>query len=382
MSVLRSGCCSFTSSRTAAAGARAPVDLAHAVAGSPVADVGELHALALRTRDLVADVRFASRADRAVRAASRPSDRRAAAHARRGGSPRSEAEPVFAPEEQRAERECRRSARTAAAARASRDAPAVRRTAMGSAVWARSTRGSCRNTSTRSAPDVRCELDACDDLLAFERAFTVEGERRLEIRRASRRGGADDAASANGAASAISSTRPRASPASRAIPARPAYAASRGETIRVIRRLRATSSAGGVGTVSSASATTSSPRTRCTQSSGRSMSRWARAGIAIAFTSSGTTKSRPETAAWRAGELQHREAAARARADGQAPRRTRCRDQIDDIAARSIPRRAPAPARVASRAASPCRRSARARARPRRAPSRRRAFRSRRSRLG
>ena len=48
-------------------------------------------------------------------------------------------------------------------------------------------------------------------------------------------------------------------------------------------------SAGGVGTVSSASRTTSSPRMRCTHSSGRSVSRWASAGTATAFTSSGVT---------------------------------------------------------------------------------------------
>ena len=53
----------------------------------------------------------------------------------------------------------------------------------------------------------------------------------------------------------------------------------------------------GVGTVSSRSRTTSSARTRCTQSSGFSDRRWARAGTATAFTSSGVTKSRPASAA-------------------------------------------------------------------------------------
>src|SRR5512133_4273819 len=57
------------------------------------------------------------------------------------------------------------------------------------------------------------------------------------------------------------------------------------------------SSAGGVGTVARRSATTSSARTCWTQSSGRSESRWARAGAATALTSSGTTKSRPSRAA-------------------------------------------------------------------------------------
>ena len=50
-----------------------------------------------------------------------------------------------------------------------------------------------------------------------------------------------------------------------------------------------TSSAGGVGTASSVSRTTSSPDRRCTQSSGFSRSRWASAGTATALTSSGMT---------------------------------------------------------------------------------------------
>src|SRR5262249_48715923 len=58
-------------------------------------------------------------------------------------------------------------------------------------------------------------------------------------------------------------------------------------------RAGTTSSAAGVGTVSSCSRTTSSARMRCTQSSGRSAIRWASAGTATAFTSSGVTKSRP-----------------------------------------------------------------------------------------
>ena len=55
------------------------------------------------------------------------------------------------------------------------------------------------------------------------------------------------------------------------------------------RAAQGSGSAGGVGTLSSASRTTSSPRTRCTQSSGRSVSRCASAGTATAFTSSGVT---------------------------------------------------------------------------------------------
>ena len=39
------------------------------------------------------------------------------------------------------------------------------------------------------------------------------------------------------------------------------------------------------------------PRSRCTQSSGRTISRCATAGTATAFTSSGVTKSRPASAA-------------------------------------------------------------------------------------
>src|SRR5262249_15541740 len=57
------------------------------------------------------------------------------------------------------------------------------------------------------------------------------------------------------------------------------------------------SSVGGVGTESSTSRTTPSPRTSCTQSSGLSVSLWASAGTATAFTSSGRTKSRPARAA-------------------------------------------------------------------------------------
>src|SRR5439155_3128649 len=63
------------------------------------------------------------------------------------------------------------------------------------------------------------------------------------------------------------------------------------------RALHALSSAGGVGTESSASRTRSSPLTRCTQSSGRSVRRCASAGTATAFTSSGVTKSRALSAA-------------------------------------------------------------------------------------
>src|SRR5207244_7024349 len=57
------------------------------------------------------------------------------------------------------------------------------------------------------------------------------------------------------------------------------------------------SSAVGVGTVSRRSRTMSSGETRCTHSSGRSISRCASAGTATAFTSSGVTKSRPSSAA-------------------------------------------------------------------------------------
>ena len=53
----------------------------------------------------------------------------------------------------------------------------------------------------------------------------------------------------------------------------------------------------GAGTRSRQSRTTSSPETRCTHSSGRSVSRCPSAGTAIAFTSSGETKSRPSSAA-------------------------------------------------------------------------------------
>ena len=60
---------------------------------------------------------------------------------------------------------------------------------------------------------------------------------------------------------------------------------------------RRSSSAGGTGTARRHSSTISSAWTRCTHSSGRSTSLWASAGAAIDLTSSGTTKSRPSSAA-------------------------------------------------------------------------------------
>ena len=57
----------------------------------------------------------------------------------------------------------------------------------------------------------------------------------------------------------------------------------------VARQVFARSSATGVGTVSSRSRTTSSAEMRCTQSSGRSVRRCARAGTATDLTSSGVT---------------------------------------------------------------------------------------------
>ena len=76
-------------------------------------------------------------------------------------------------------------------------------------------------------------------------------------------------------------------------------------------------------------ATTSSADTRCTQSSGRSTSRCASAGTATALTSSGSDEVAPGERRPAAGELEQREAAARARADRGAlatrasPRRRR-----------------------------------------------------------
>ena len=76
----------------------------------------------------------------------------------------------------------------------------------------------------------------------------------------------------------------------------------------------------------------SSPRTRCTHSSGRSVSRCASAGTATAFTSSGTTKSRPASAAFA------RESFISARLPrGLAPTASRREsrvavDEVDDVA--------------------------------------------------
>ena len=66
---------------------------------------------------------------------------------------------------------------------------------------------------------------------------------------------------------------------------------------RVIRAARRRPRRPASGRSRASSRTTSSGRTRCTQSSGRSVSRWASAGTATAFTSSGVTKSRPRSAA-------------------------------------------------------------------------------------
>src|SRR5436190_3947178 len=143
----------------------------------------------------------------------------------------------------------------------------------------------------------RVKLDGQPYLLLLERTLAVEGECRGELRVA-RDGGCGDGSERE---------RRRDRHELHTAEGEPGEQTDRREAeIRDPPRRRdsrhpatsSTSSAGGVGTVSSASATTSSPRMRCTQSSGRSVSRWARAGTAIDFTSSGTTKSRPASAAF------------------------------------------------------------------------------------
>ncbi len=103
--------------------------------------------------------------------------------------------------------------------------------------------------------------------------------------------------SANGAATIASSGRRSASAPTSPSAARAAYPTSRGFPARVTSAAGRASSAGGVGTLSSTSPTTSSAVILCTHSSGRSTRRCASAGTAMAFTSSGSTKSRPCSAA-------------------------------------------------------------------------------------
>ena len=88
---------------------------------------------------------------------------------------------------------------------------------------------------------------------------------------------------------------------------------------------------GGTGTVSSRSRTTSSALTCCTQSSGCSVSLCASAGTAIAFTSSGVTKSRPWSAADAARELEQRQRAARRGAHLDLRSVTRGRHDVDHV---------------------------------------------------
>jgi len=254
-----------------------------------------------------------------------------------------------------------------------RVAPAARRTATRFGCCARSTRGSCRSTSTRSycqtTMPARCLLVTSSPSRARSRSRVRVA---WSIRRASRRSRhRREQQGQTVAASAISSTRPRTSPASRAMPARPAYAASRGETIRVIPRLRGLHRPGVSATSRVLRRPRHSPRTRCTQSSGRTSSCARAPESRSPSRPSGTTKSRPETAAFARASFSSARAAARARSNGKRPRCTRCRDEIDDVALDRFRERAPARAHVDLEQRRRIRRPTRARARPRRGSSRR-----------
>ena len=130
---------------------------------------------------------------------------------------------------------------------------------------------------------------------------------------------ATSASSAKGAATAAGSGRPSASAATTPAAVTHNAARSRGVAKRVTRSSVVDfesdtggcprSSAAGVGTCSSSSATTSSPRSCCNHSSGASVSRCASAGTATAFTSSGVTKSRPWSTRLPSRELEQREPA-------------------------------------------------------------------------
>ena len=217
---------------------------------------------------------------------------------------------------------------------------------------------------------VRGQLDRRVDCLRLECTLAVELDSNVQPGRAGEKPAPTTAASANGAASATSSTRPSTSPASSAAAASAAYAGRRGETCRVTM-LRGRPRPAASAPSSSASATTSSPRMRCTHSSGRSVKRCASAGTAIGL----HVLRHDEVAAGERGlrtrELQQREAAARARADRELARRARRGDDVDDVALDRIGDVHAARAPAASRRASARRRPARAPPRPRRARCRR-----------
>ena len=130
---------------------------------------------------------------------------------------------------------------------------------------------------------------------------------------------------------------------------------------RHVRAVR--SSAAGVGTVSSRSRTTSSADTRCTHSSGRSVSRCASAGTATDFHVVGrdVVAAVERRAATR--QLEQRERAARRRADLNRLRVARRGDDVDHVEADRLGDVDVLASPPASRAASRGRRAASARAR-------------------
>ena len=140
--------------------------------------------------------------------------------------------------------------------------------------------------SSRSTGVVELEGDAGADLVALERAVLVErdldtqprrrGERESRPEREQERRGHRDELRASGDERGQQTDRRDA-------------CVRRELRGRVSGQARARSSAAGVGTVSSRSCTTSSADTRCTQSSGRKVSRCASAGTATDLTSSGVT---------------------------------------------------------------------------------------------
>ncbi len=359
----------------ATARARPPVDAPHAVAGLPLAHVGELDPVAFCTRDLVADEHL--RLERRQQCAQRLDAR---VHAQRRlpaepGLPRVEAETVARTNENRPDRErapalaADRHREHARLARREHDRPRIAhlRTELA---------GQRQKHVDAPAAVRRAQLERGLDVLALERTLAGEQERRLDLRVASERGGCDGRERERGG------ERDELDPAGR----EPRDQGERREPrVRGETRRDDAGSSGGLQSVLG----------------GRRRHRLERLGDDVLAADALYPQLRPqrqpvrerrdgdrlhvlrhdEVAAGerglRARELQEREAAARARADGEPPGGARRRDEVDDVALDRLGRRAPARASAASRRASARRRPGKAAPRPRRARAGARASRSR-----
>ncbi len=311
-----------------AAGARPPVDPADAVAGRERADVGELDPLPLGTGDLAAGER-----GRVVRLHDAQQALAPGIGAERQlgiDLPRRRQQPERAPDPHVDEPDPVGTPALAGElvvepSGLPRSEPERVRPASPTAL---TPSGSTSSSSTHSAgPSARTSSWAPIVPPSSMRAVS-----RLKPIRSSGRGDAATATpstTANGTDSAANAGRPSASAASRPTAASAAYPASLG-LADVVRRTDP-SCVGGTGTVSSRSRTTSSALTCCTQSSGCSVSLCASAGTAIAFTSSGVTKSRPWSAAERARELEQRQRTARRGTDLDLRSVARGRHEVDHV---------------------------------------------------